>query len=111
MKYFIFFFLVFMLFASCISKQTKYTSKEREIDNLVERLEHSTKDGCYGGMTQIQIERLLYLTSPKYQDKLDEKTKAEIEDLLYRIRESKREEKWEDEEDREDEDREEEFPD
>ena len=101
MKKVFFSFLVALLLMSCVSKQTKSNNTDREIDILVERIKDNTADGYYGSMTQLQIERLLYLTSPRYQNKLDKKTKDEINFLLYRIREKSREEESKSEDDKE----------
>ena len=68
---------------------------------LIDRIKEGTADGYYGSLTQQQIERLLFLTSPRYQDKVDERTKEKVNELLYRIRESNREERLDDEEERE----------
>lgn len=90
-----------LLLIGCAGKQTTSYSSDREIDILVERIKDGTADGFYGSLTQQQIERLLYLTSPKCQDRIDKDTREKINEFLQRIREENREEGREDEEERE----------
>jgi hypothetical protein len=106
MRNFIYIIFLLSILLGCARKQTKFSNTDREVSMLIERIKEGTADGYYGSLTQQQIERLLFLTSPRYQDKVDERTKEKIDNLLDRIRESNREERLEGEEERERESRE-----
>jgi hypothetical protein len=81
---------VALLFTSCATRQPKTSTSEREIEVLIERIKENSRDGYYGGLARQQMERLLLLTSPRYQGNFDKRSEEQIKHLLERIRESQR---------------------
>jgi hypothetical protein len=82
----------------CGAKDKAHNGND-EVEILKERIQQHYEDGNYG-LAQLEIEKLLAITSSGSQKKLDEKAQKELMELLEKIRQKSREEEREDEDDK-----------